>query len=592
MPSIEIISCLAIVFLMIALFISGKFRVDLIAIGVLAVLLVFNLIDSNQALSGFANPATGIIAAMFVISAGLVRTGALNWVVRSVEKFSFGGERGLILTLCIVVAALSAFIVNTAVIAIFIPIAIVLAKGKKYSSSRLLMPMAFASQFGGVCTLVGTSTNILVSGIAVDYGMPAIGFFEITPLGLITLAAGILYLITIGYWLIPKRAGEIDKVDKYRLDDYLAELLVTDKSSLVGKTWDQSKMDQKTQVNLTNLHREDKAVSRPRTTKIRPGDLLLLHGNVKTLLDLQTKYGLELLKDVKVRDQKLSSHDLGMNEVLIPPNSNLIGRTLRTSGYFYRSRSAVLGIQRRGKIMRERLSDIKLEGGDTLLIQSHKDDLSSILKSPDAIITNELAELHIRRDKALLSVAMILLVIILVTFNILPLVAAAIIGAAGIIICRCLTLEEAYEAIDWKIIFLLGGIIPLGLALEQNGAALWVADSILEPLVQFGPIVALAVIYIITAVMTEALSNIATAVVMAPIAISLAIAMDVDPRPFLIAITFAASTSFATPIGYQTNTMIYSPGGYRFSDFTKVGVPLNLIFFGLALVLIPLIWPL
>ncbi len=591
MPSIEIISCFIIVFLMLALFISGKFRIDLIAIGVLVALLIFGLIDASQALSGFANQATGTIAAMFVISAGLVRTGAMHWVTHGIEKLAVKGERWLILTLCLVVAALSAFIVNTAVVAIFIPIAIVLAKGNKYSSSRLLMPIAFASQFGGVCTLVGTSTNILVSGIAVDYGMPSIGFFEIAPLGIITLIAGIIYLVTIGYWLIPKRAGEIEKVDKYHLDDYLAEFLVTANSSLVGKTWEQSKMDQKTKVKLSNLLREDKAVSRPRTTKIKPGDLLLLHGNVKTLIDLQTKYGFELLKDVKVRDQQLSSRDLRMNEVLIPPNSSLIGRTLQTSGYFYRSHSAVLGIQRRGKVIRERLSDIKLENGDTLLIQSHKDDLSVLLNSPNVIVTNELTELHIRRDKALVSFLMMLLVIILVTFNILPLIVAAIIGATGIIISRCLTLDEAYEAIDWKVIFLLGGVIPLGLALEQNGAALWMADSILKPLTQFGPIVALAMIYLITTIMTEGLSNIATAVIMAPIAISLAIAMNVDPRPFLIAITFAASTSFATPIGYQTNTMIYSPGGYRFRDFTKVGAPLNLIFLGLAVLLIPLIWP-
>jgi di/tricarboxylate transporter len=576
---------------MMTAFISGKFRIDLVAIGVLVALLIFGLIDADQALSGFANQATGAIAAMFVISAGLVRSGAMHWVTHGLERIVVKGERWLIFVLCLVVAALSAFIVNTAVIAIFIPIAIVLAKGKKYSSSRLLMPIAFASQFGGVCTLVGTSTNMLVSGIAVDYGMPPIGFFEISPLGLVTLIAGIIYLVTVGYWLIPKRAGEIEKVDKYRLDDYLAELLVTAKSPLVGKTWEKSKMDKEAQVKLSNLLREGKAASRPSMTKIKPGDLLLLNGNVKILIDLQTKYGLELLKDVKVRDQQLSSHDLRMNEVLIPPNSKLIGQTLQTSGYFYRARSAVLGIQRRSKTIRERLGDIKLMSGDTLLIQSHKDDLSTLLNSPNVIVTNELTHLHIRRDKAIVSFLMILLVIILVTFDILPLIAAAIIGAAGIIIGRCLTLEEAYEAIDWKVIFLLGGVIPLGLALEQNGAALWIADSILKPFIQFGPIVALAMIYLITAIMTEGLSNIATAVVMAPIAISVAIAMGVDPRPFLIAITFAASTSFATPVGYQTNTMIYSPGGYQFRDFTKVGGPLNLIFLGLAVLLIPLIWP-
>ena len=591
MPSIEVIACLVIVILMMVAFVSGKFRIDLVAIGVLVALLIFGLIDADQALSGFANQATGAIAAMFIISAGLVRTGAMRWVTHGIEKLAVKGERWLIFILCLIVATLSAFIVNTAVVAIFIPIAIVLAKGKKYSSSRLLMPLAFASQFGGVTTLVGTSTNMLVSGIAVDYGMPPIGFFELAPLGLVALVAGIIYLVTVGYWLIPKRTGEIEKVDKYRLDDYIAEFLVTNSSPLVGTTWEQAKMDQETKVKLTNFLREERAVSRPRITKIKPGDLLLLSGNVKTLIALQAKYGLELLKDVKVRDQKLSSHDLRMNEVLIPPNSNLIGRTIQESGYFYRARSAVLGIQRRGRVIQERLGDIKLVSGETLLIQSHKDDLSVLLNSPNVIVMNELTHLHVRRDKVLLSVLMIFLVIILVTLKIVPLIVAAIIGAAGIIISRCLTLEEAYEAIDWKVIFLLGGIIPLGLALEQNGAALWLADAVLKPLIQFGPIVALAIIYLITAIMTEGLSNIATAIVMAPIAISLALAIDVDPRPFLIAITFAASTSFATPIGYQTNTMIYSPGGYRFSDFIKVGGPLNLIFLGLAVLLIPLIWP-
>ncbi|UCG53903.1 MAG: SLC13 family permease [Dehalococcoidia bacterium] len=592
MPNFEIIVCIIIVLLMMTAFISGKFRIDLVAIGILVTLLIFGLIDTNQALSGFANQATGAIAAMFVLSTSLVRTGAVHWLTHVIERLAIRGERWLILILCVVVAALSAFIVNTAVIAIFIPIAIVLAKGKKYSSSRLLMPMAFASQFGGVCTLVGTSTNMLVSGIAVDYGMAPIGFFEITSLGVVTLVAGIVYLVTIGYWLIPKRAGELEKVDKYRLDDYLAEFLVTAKSPLVGKAWNQSKIHREVKVNLSNLLREDKAVSRPKMTKIKPGDLLLLNGNVKTLIEIQAKYGLEILKDVKVRDQQLSSHDLRMNEVLIPPNSRLIGQTIQASGYFYRAHSAVLAIQRRGRIIRERLGDIKLLSGDTLLIQSHKDDLSTLLNSPNVIVTNELTHLHIRREKALISILMMLLVIILVTFDILPLIAAVIIGAAGVIFTRCVTLEEAYDAIDWKVIFLLGGIIPLGLALEQSGTALWVADSILKPLIHFGPIVILAMVYLITAIMTEGLSNIATAVVMAPIAISLAIAMNVDPRPFLIAITFAASTSFATPVGYQTNTMIYSPGGYRFWDFIRIGGPLNLVFLGIAVILIPLIWPL
>jgi di/tricarboxylate transporter len=590
MLTTNIILSLAIIIIMMALFISGRVRVDLIAIGVLVTLLVLGLLNVSQALYGFANQATATIAAMFILSAGLARTGAIQWVAHRIEKLTDRGERWLILTLCLVVAVLSAFIVNTAVVAIFIPVAIVLAKGHNLTSSRVLMPLSFASQFGGVCTLVGTSTNILVSAIAVDKGMPPLGFFELTPLGVVMLLVGIIYMITVGYWLLPKRRGEIEKVDKYRLDDYLTELLVTDSSSLIGKTWEKSKISREGKVELSNLLREKKAISRPARTKIRPGDLLLLHGNVSTVMELKDEYGLDLRKNVKVRDQQLSSYDLRLNEVLIPPRSNLIGRTLRTSDFFRRYRSAILGIQRRGKVIRERLDDIRLESGDTLLVQGHKDDVSRLLNSTNVIVTNELTELHFRRDKAIVALFIILMVVILVVFNILPLLLAAIIGAAGMIAGRCLTVDEAYEAIDWKIVFLLGGIIPLGLALEQNGVALWLTDLILKPLRNFGPVMVLAAMYLMTTILTQALSNNATAVVLAPIALSVAASMGVDARPFLVAVTVAASTSFATPVGYQTNTMIFSPGGYRFSDFARVGGPLNLIFFGLAVLLIPVIW--
>ncbi len=586
----NIVLTLVVVFIMSALFISGKFRVDLIAIGVLIALPLLDLIEIDQMLTGFANQATATIAAMFILSTGLARTGVIHWVTQQIEKLASKGEQWLIITLCLVVAVLSAFIVNTAVVAVFIPVVIVLAKKPKLSASRMLIPISYASQFGGVCTLVGTSTNILVNSIIVNNGMPAIGFFEFTPLGAVMILVGIIYLITVGKWLIPKRSGEAEKVDKYRLADYLAELMVNASSPLIGKTWEQSNISQETRVELSNFLREGKAVSRPPRTKIRPGDLLLLHGDITTLMAMGDKYGLELLKDVRVSDQQLKSNELQLNEILIPPRSNLIGRTLRRSDFFRRYRAAILGIQRRGKVIRERLSDIELENGDTLLVQGHRDDLARLLNSVNVIVTNELTELHIRRDRAFVALTMVLLVVILVVFNIVPLLVAALIGAAGMIIGRCLTLEEAYQAIDWKVIMLLGGVIPLGLAIEQNGVALWMTDTFLQPLLDYGPVMVLAALYLTTALLTEALSNNATAVILAPIALSMAVSLGVDARPFLVAVTFAASTSFATPIGYQTNTMIYSPGGYRFSDFTKVGGPLNLIFLGLAVLLIPMIW--
>ena len=590
MSDINLIMVLAIIAVAMGLFVSGKLRVDIIALCVLAALLVLGLIRPDQALYGFTNQATATVAAMFVLSAGLVRTGLVRWFARQIDRLAGKNESRLILVLCVVIAFLSAFIVNTATVAIFIPVAIVLAKARKISTSRVLMPLSFASQFGGVCTLIGTSTNILVNSIAVERGLAPFGLFEFAPLGIAMSLVGIGYLLIMTRWL-PKRRGEVEQVDKYRLADYLAELRVTQKSPLIGKTWEQSKVSRDTKVELTNLFRGEKAASRAANTKIREDDLLLLSGNVDKLIEMQGKYGLELQENVRVNDQQLSSSEIKLAEALIPPRSNLIGNTLQDSGFFRRYKAIILAMQRRGKILRERLADIKLDTGDTLLIQGHRDDLSRLLNSANVIVTNELTELYMRKDRAIIALLLLLMVIILAVFNIVPIVVAVLLGAGGMVLGRCVTVEEAYQAIDWKVIFLLGGIIPLGLALEQNGAALWLADTLLQSLGGFGPLMFLAALYLITAVLTETMSNNAAAAILAPIAITLALSMNVDPRPFLIAITFAASTSFATPMGYQTNTMIYAPGGYRFSDFIRIGGPLNLIFLGVAVLLIPMLWP-
>jgi di/tricarboxylate transporter len=592
MPDINIIFLLAIIVIAMGLFISGKLRFDLIALCVLVALLVLGLIRTDQALYGFANPATATIAAIFIVSAGLVRTGLVEWVARRVDRLAGKSEARLILVLCCVVAVLSAFLVNTAIVAIFIPIAIALAKDRKIPYSRVLIPISFASQFGGVCTIIGTSTNMLVNGIAISWDIRTFGFFEFAPLGLAMVAAGIVYLVLTSRWLLPKRKGEAEQVDKYRLDDYLAELQVLGDSPLVGKTWEQSKVSRETKVELSNLIREGRTVARPAGTKIRPGDLLLLHGHIQQIMVMEPKYRLELMRNVRVRDQQLSSPETQLIEVLIPPRSNLIGTTLQTSDFLRRYKASILAIQRRGKTLKERLADIELDSNDTLLLQGHRGDVLRLMNSANFIVTNELPELCFRNDKAIAALLVTLTMVCLAAFNVVPIMIAAIIGGVGMIFTRCITVEEAYNAIDWKIIFLLGGIIPLGLAIEQSGAVLLLADRVLKPLLAFGPTVLLASTYLITAVLTAIMSNNATAAILAPVAIILAGSINADPRPFLIAITFAASTSFATPIGYQTNTMVYSPGGYRFADFMRIGLPLNIIFFILSILLIPLIWPL
>jgi len=591
MPGTDMILVGVIVVAATAMFIWGKVRIDIVALCVLVLLFILQLITPEQVLYGFANQATVTIASMFVLSAGLVRTGLVEWAARQLDRIAGRTELRLMLILSLTAAILSAFIINAAIVAIFIPVAMVLARSRKIAASRILIPLSYASQFGGVCTLVGTSTNLIVNSIAVNRGLEPFGFFEFLPLGLAMVGAGMVYLAALGHWLLPVRKGEAEQVDRYRLADYLAEMQVGEKSSLVGQTWDASKVEGETMVELANLLRGARAVSRPAQVVIRPDDILLLHGNVEQIIDMEGKYGLKMLKDARVSDQELSAHDMKLSEVLIPPDSNLIGRTLRDAAFFRRHKLTVLAIQRRGRTLRNRLADFRLNENDTVLLQGHKDDIAHIMNSPNAVVTNELTDLYLRKNRAFIALAVLLAVVVLTTLNVIPVMEAAILGAVAMVVTQCLGIEEAYKAIDWKIIFLLAGVLPLGLALESSGATLWLSERFLQPLAVHGPVMLLAVLYIVTAVLTEAMSNNAAAAILAPIAFTTAASLNIDPRPLLIAITFAASTSFATPIGYKTNTMIFSPGGYKFLDFTKVGAPLNIIFWGIAVLLIPLIWP-
>jgi di/tricarboxylate transporter len=572
--------------------VTEKLRIDVAALCVLVALLVLRLIEPGQALYGFANAATGTVAAMFVLSAGLVRTGLVDWLARHLDRIAGKGETRLVLILCITIAALSAFILNTAAIAIFIPIGMALARSRKVAGSRVLMPLSFASQFGGVCTLIGTSTNILVNSIAVENGMKGFGLFEFAKLGLIMSVLGIGYLLLVGKWLLPRRKGKGQQIDKYRLADYLIELRVKAESPLLDKRWEDMRAKDLKGINLIKVIRDDKATSRPSSTKLRHNDTLLVHGSADKLMKMKDNYLLETRGDVAVSDERLSSYEARLLEALVPPRSGLVGRTLRGYSFKRRFGCVVLALQRRGKVLRERLEDIRVDGGDTLLLQcDEEEDVKRIMRSSDLVATNEVTELHLRKDRAAIGLGLLALVVVLAAFNVVPILVAALIGAVGMLLGRCLTIEEAYQSIDWKVIFLLGGVLPLGLALQQTGTAGWLAGTVLAPIVRLGPLAVLAALYLFCAVLTEAMSNNAAVVLLAPIALSAASSLNIDPRPLLIAITFAASTSFATPIGYQTNTMIHGPGGYRFSDFTRLGGPLNFLFWMTAVIFIPLLWP-
>jgi di/tricarboxylate transporter len=572
-----------------ALFVTERLRVDVAALTVLLALLVLGLVEPDQALYGLANPATATVAGMFVLSAGLARTGLVEWLARRLDRLAGSGETRLTLVLMLTIAAVSAFVVNTATVAVFIPVAIALARKRKVAESRVLMPLSFASQFGGVCTLIGTSTNILVNAMAVTAGLAAFGLFEFARLGLVMSLVGVVYLALVGRWLLPRRSGADQQIDKYRLADYLAEFKVGEDSAGAGQSWED--LEGTEDLDLIRLIRSGESSWRPRGAVLETGDTLLVHGAADRLIAFKDAYGLETKADEVVGDRKISSDEVKLIEALVPPMSRYVGRTLGGSYILARFGCTALAIQRRGRILRDRLTRIRLDASDSLLLQCRSEDVQRLMQSRDLIVTNELTDLVLRRNRALLALLILGGVLALAAFGLVPILLAVLVGAVAMVLTGCLTIEEAYQAIDWKIVFLLAGILPLGLALRETGGAAWLADRLLRPAMGAGPLTVLATLYITTAVLTEAMSNNAAAVLLAPIAMSVAGTMEVDPRPFLVAITFAASTSFATPVGYQTNTMVYGPGGYRFGDFSKLGIPLNLIFWGVAVLMIPMLWP-
>ncbi len=592
MPEFEILLMLAILAATMTLFVSEKLRPDVTALLVLSALLLLGLLQPQQALYGFANQATAIIAAMFIISAGLVRTGLVDWLARRVDAGAGRSRIRFILVLCLTTALLSTFIVNAAVVAIFIPISVILAEKRRIPVSYVLIPMAFASQLGGACTLIGSSTHILMNSLAVENGRPAFAMFEFAPLGAVLAAVGILYLVLLAGKLLPRRKGAYRKIDRYRLTDYLAELSLTGNSPLLKKRWGELEKKAVKDIQLIRLIRADKAVSKPMQTVMREGDVLLVHGDAGLIMRIKDEFKLQTRADVKISDKPMTADELRLIEAVIPPRSSLEGRSLEDSDFRRRFGCLVLAVQRRGQVMRQRLDRVRLQAGDALLLQCPGEDIGRILRSQDLIMTEEMSELHLRKDRALIALVLVGAVVALSAFQVLPILTATLLGAVGMIVTGCLTAEEAYRSINWQVIFLLGGILPLGLAMQQTGTAQWLADALMRPLMGLGPYVLFAAFYLLTALLTEGMSNMAAAVLLAPIALSTAAALGVSPRPFLVVISFAASTSFATPIGFQTNTMIYAPGGYRFTDFTRVGLPLNLIFCLLVTWLVQVFWPL
>jgi di/tricarboxylate transporter len=589
--TLEMLILGAIVLAAIFLFALDIFPVDKVSLMVLSGLVLTGLITGEEAVSGFGNTATITVACMLALSYGIERTGALNFAANRIVEAAGGSELRILLAIILSVGFLSAFINNTAAVAIFMPLILTVSRRRGLDASRFLMPMSFAAIFAGTCTLVGTSTNLLIASLVKDQMDWEIQIFEFAPLGMVFFGTGLLYLVFVGRHLLVSRRTTESLTEDYQLQDFVTELFVRSNSRLLGKHVSETSLGREHQIDVIEIiRRRNRLLPSDEEGVLREGDLLLVQGDPKRMMEVSDEIGVEL-RALTVDDRTLEDENIVLVEAVVSPKSRLVDRTLKEVDFRRQYGANALAIRSHGRTIREKIGKIRLEFGDSLLILTERERLSDLRKTQDFLVLGEVRGDLLRVDKIPYAVAIFLAIIAAATLQIFTILEAALLGTTLMLITGCFQFREVYNNLHWQTIIMLGCLIPLGTAMEKTGMAQLIAQQLITNLVDFGPTAVLSGLYLVTTVLTSIMTNSATGVLMLPIALTIAGALNVDPKPFVFAVMFASSASFMTPMGYQTNTFVFGAGGYRFSDFLRVGGPLNLIFWILATLLIPVFWP-
>ncbi len=593
----DIILVLGLLFFGFIMFVTEMFSIDVTAMILLTILFTLGYLTPAEALSGFSNPAVITIAFLFIISKALQKTRILEYLIIRVRRLA---DRSILLGRAVylfTIGIASAVVNNTAIVAIFMPVSIRLAQKYKMSPSKMLIPLSYAAILGGTLTLVGTSTNLLVNSIYIETpGVEPMGMFEFMRYGLILMAVGLLYILFIAPMILPSRTSTSSLTKSYRLGGYLTEMKITAESPLNGKTCLERGINKNYDVMVLDILRDDKMITNMiRLTRLREGDILFVRGTLENFLRMKEVEKVALLTDEKLTQEELEQEDNVVVECLITDKSDMVGKSLMTSNFRRRFGAFILAIRREGTIVREKIAHVILSAYDTLLIYGPENKINELSKTSEFVVLGEVdAELKKQRFWWM-TIVVIIGTITLAALGLMPIVKSAMLGVVILLALRILTPQESYQSINWQVIILISALIPVGIVIQKTGTADWIAGFISSATrsvsIEWQPRVLLALIYFITIFLTEISSNAATAIIMTPISLAVAQQMGFDPRAFVFAVAFAASASFITPVGYQTNLMVYGPGGYKFSDYIRVGFPLALIFWVMAIFVLPILWP-